>query len=109
MCSSDLATMVTSESDVQAVSDLGLPQFTATCAACHGARGQGGSGVPLAGNDKLADADFVANTLIHGFGYMPAFGNQLSDTEIAQIGTYIRNAWDNDFGLLTNETVAAAR
>ena len=40
---------------------------------------------------------------------MPAFGKQLNDTQIAEIGTYIRNAWDNDFGLLTDRTVIEAR
>ena len=103
------AGVVTADSDVKTVSDLGVPQFTANCAACHGARGQGGSAPALAGNAKLADDGFVANTLVHGFGYMPAFGKQLSDTQIAEIGTYIRNAWDNDFGLLTDSTVTEAR
>jgi PQQ-dependent dehydrogenase (s-GDH family) len=101
--------MVTEDSDVAAVSDLGLPQYSTTCAACHGAGGQGGAGPALAENDNLADADFVANTIVHGFGYMPGFGNQLSDAEIAQIGTYIRNAWGNEFGVLTQETVTNAR
>jgi mono/diheme cytochrome c family protein len=40
---------------------------------------------------------------------MPAFGNQFSDEDIAQIGTYIRNSWGNDFGILTTEEVEAAR
>jgi PQQ-dependent dehydrogenase (s-GDH family) len=100
---------ITEESDVQEVANLGSPKFAANCAACHGAGGQGGAGAVLAGNGELADADFVANTIVHGFGYMPAFGNQLSDEDIAQIGTYIRNAWGNEFGILTTEQVTAAR
>ena len=100
---------VTADSDLAAVLNLGLPQYNATCASCHGAAGQGVSAPALAGNAKLADADFVANTLVHGFGYMPAFGNRLSDTQIAEIGSYIRNAWGNDFGMLTDSTVAEAR
>lgn len=100
---------ITSDSDVTEVANLGAPKFAASCASCHGAGGQGGAGAVLAGNAELADADFVANTLIHGFGYMPAFGNQLSDEDIAQIGTYIRNSWGNDFGVLTTEEVEAAR
>ncbi|WP_274423817.1 glucose/sorbosone family PQQ-dependent dehydrogenase [Chelativorans sp. YIM 93263] len=100
---------VTEDSDVQAVSNRGLTQFSATCASCHGADGRSDAAAVLAGNERLADAEFVANTIIHGFGYMPAFGNQLSDQEIAEIGTYIRNAWGNDFGLLTESTVTDAR
>ena len=100
---------VTSDSDVTEVANLGAPKFAANCAMCHGAGGQGGAGAVLAGNESLADASFVANTLIHGFGYMPAFGNRLSDEDIVQIGTYIRNSWGNDFGILTTEEVEAAR
>ena len=95
--------------DVDEVTERGLPKFMANCAGCHGASGQGGAGAILAGDESLADAEFVAETIIHGFGYMPAFGDQLSNQDIAQIGTYIRNAWGNDFGLLTQETVAEAR
>jgi hypothetical protein len=32
----------------------------------------------------LADPVIVAATLVHGFGYMPAFGDQLSDNDIAR-------------------------
>ncbi|SDG37523.1 dehydrogenase, PQQ-dependent, s-GDH family [Pelagibacterium luteolum] len=100
---------ITAESDVTEVANLGAPKYAANCAACHGPAGQGGAGAVLAGNANLEDENFVANTLIHGFGYMPAFGNQLSDEDIAQIGTFIRNSWGNDFGVLTTETVEAAR
>ncbi|WP_417580370.1 glucose/sorbosone family PQQ-dependent dehydrogenase [Pelagibacterium sp.] len=103
------ADAITSDSDVAAVANAGAPKFAANCASCHGAGGQGGAGAVLAGNENLADASFVANTLIHGFGYMPAFGNQLSDEDVAQLGTYIRNSWGNDFGVLTTEEVEAAR
>eukprot|EP00873_Tetraselmis_striata_P032695 jgi/Tetstr1/452959/TSEL_039995.t1 len=100
---------ITSDSDVTEVANLGAPKFAANCAMCHGPAGQGGAGAALAGDDQLADASFVANTIVHGFGYMPAFGSQLSDEDIAQIGTFIRNSWGNDFGILTTEEVAAAR
>ncbi len=100
---------VTTESDVTAVANLGLPKFSANCAACHGADGRGSAATPLAGNANLADDAFVANTIVHGFGYMPAFGSMLSDSDIAEIGTYIRNAWGNDFGVLPEATVTEAR
>ena len=100
---------MTEESDVAEIANLGAPKYAANCAMCHGPAGQGGAGAVLAGNGELADAEFVANTIVHGFGYMPAFGNQLSDDDIAQIGTFIRNNWGNDFGVLTTEQVTAAR
>lgn len=106
---SDAGVQVGDAADVQEVAERGLPKFSANCASCHGANGQGGAGATLAGNENLADVEFVAETLIHGFGYMPAFGGQLSDQDIAEIGTYIRNAWGNDFGLLEQEAVADAR
>lgn len=105
----DEAAMVTEDSDVVAVSALGRPQYIVSCATCHGGRGEGASALALAGNQKLADAKVVASTIVHGFGYMPSFGKMLSDAEIAQIGTFIRNSWDNDFGVLTEETVSDAR
>ena len=100
---------VTEDSDVAEVAGQGQPKYAANCAMCHGPAGQGGAGAVLAGNERLADADFVANAIVHGFGYMPPFGSQLSDDDIAQIGTYIRNSWGNDFGVLTTEQVAAVR
>lgn len=105
----EAAAGVTEESDVAEIANLGAPKYAANCAMCHGPAGQGGAGAVLAGNGELADAEFVANTIVHGFGYMPAFGNQLSDDDIAQIGTFIRNNWGNDFGVLTTEQVTAAR
>ena len=105
----EAAAGVTEESDVAEIANLGAPKYAANCAMCHGPAGQGGAGAVLAGNGELADAEFVANTIVHGFGYMPAFGNQLSDDDIAQIGTFIRNNWGNDFGVLTTEQVSAAR
>ncbi len=103
------APAVTAESDVTEVARLGQPKYAANCAMCHGPAGEGGAGAVLAGNDRLADEQFVANTIVHGFGYMPPFGDQLSDDDIAQIGTYIRNSWGNDFGLLTTEQVTEVR
>lgn len=97
------------DANVAEVTAAGGPQYAGTCATCHGPAGRSDAAAQLAENPKLADAAYVAETLAHGFGYMPAFGNQLSDAEIAQIGTYIRNSWGNDFGVLTTDTVADAR
>ncbi|MDY8108952.1 glucose/sorbosone family PQQ-dependent dehydrogenase [Fulvimarina sp. 2208YS6-2-32] len=103
------AVEVGDDSDVVEVAEQGLPKFIANCASCHGANGEGGAGAVLAGNENLADDGFVAETIVHGLGYMPAFGNQLSNQDIAHIGTYIRNSWGNEFGLLTEKTVVEER
>lgn len=94
--------------DLAALVAAGQPKYLATCSRCHGANGRGSAGAVLADNDKLADARHVASTIIHGLGYMPAFG-QLSDEEVAEIGSYIRNSFGNDFGILPVEQVTSAR
>lgn len=100
---------VTEESNIPEVAALGAPQYAETCAMCHGPAGRGDAGAILADNEKLSDDDFVATAIVHGFGYMPAFGEQLSDNDIAEIATYIRNNWGNDFGVLTTQQVQEAR
>ena len=40
---------------------------------------------------------------------MTPFGNQLSDEEIAQILTYVRNSWGNSADSVTPEMVAQVR
>lgn len=100
---------VTEASNISDVSALGAPKYAATCAVCHGPAGRSDNAAVLAGNTKLGDADYVARSILHGFGYMPAFKDQLSDNDIAEISTFIRNSWGNDFGVLTTEEVEELR
>ena len=88
---------------------IGQDTFSTVCVACHGAQGEGGVGPRLAGNEQLSDADYVVTTILHGRGYMPPFRQQLDDQEVAAVATYIRNAWDNDFGEVAVETAEEAR
>jgi PQQ-dependent dehydrogenase (s-GDH family) len=97
------------EVDLAALIAAGQPEYAANCSACHGVNGQGGAGAVLAGDPNLSDAAFVASVIVHGMGYMPPIGADLSDEVVAQIGSYIRNSWGNDFGPLTPEDVAAQR
>src|SRR4051794_20827865 len=60
------------------------------CFACHGELGEGRVGPALAGDCILA---FVAARILIGKGQMPAFGDQLSDADIASVAQYIRNSW----------------
>jgi predicted lipoprotein with Yx(FWY)xxD motif/mono/diheme cytochrome c family protein len=85
--------------------------FAANCAACHGAQGQGGIGPRLAGYDRLSSPGFVARTILmgrpeHG---MPPFGGRFSDREVAAVATFVRNAWSNDFGPVSEEEVRSLR
>ena len=89
--------------------------YKAQCLACHQANGQGVPGVfpALAGS---AIAIEPANRLghihriIYGKNLMPAFGEQLSDVDIAAVTTYERNAWGNDTGdIVQAKEVSEAR
>lgn len=71
----------------------GAKLYRENCAACHGATGSGGVGVPLGLPDFLAIVDdgYLSKTIRLGRPgrVMPAF-SQLSDAEIKSIVTYIR-------------------
>jgi len=81
----------------------------AGCSSCHGGDGGGNQGPALAGNEELQEANYVAGIILHGRGGMPGFGGRLSDEEVASVGTYIRNSWDNDFGPLAPQEVRQQR
>lgn len=71
----------------------GAHLYTQYCAACHGAKGAGGVGVPLALPDFLAQADddYLQKTIRHGRPgrVMPAFA-QLSDADVRAVVGYLR-------------------
>lgn len=90
---------------------LGEKTYTARCAMCHQANGQGipgafpalaGEGVSVDPKRKLEHISVV----VHGKTgtAMQAFGPQLSLKELAAVITYERNAWGNN----TGESVQAA-
>ncbi|CAE6956831.1 Subunits I and II form the functional core of the enzyme complex. Electrons originating in cytochrome c are transferred via heme a and Cu(A) to the binuclear center formed by heme a3 and Cu(B) [Vibrio sp. B1FIG11] len=83
--------------------------YTARCAVCHQANGEGIPGAfPAIKGSKIAKGPVVAHidVLVNGRAgtAMQAFANQLSDQEIAAVITYQRNAWGND----TGDTVQAS-
>src|SRR5699024_5133872 len=76
------------------------------CAGCHGREGNGGVGPALAGDPALRNHQYVITQILYGGGGMPAFGEELSDQQIADVATFIRTSWGNQFGpLLANEVV----
>ncbi|YCO00609.1 cytochrome c oxidase subunit II [Vibrio sp. VNB-15] len=83
--------------------------YTARCAVCHQANGEGIPGAfPAIKGSAIAKGPVVAHidVLVNGRAgtAMQAFANQLSDQEIAAVITYQRNAWGND----TGDTVQAS-
>jgi cytochrome c6 len=90
----------------------GAQLYELRCSACHQSDGTGIDGVypPLADSAFVAidDAGPVAETVIHGRAGMPAWGGQLSDTEIAAILSYLRSDL-NDAEPVDPEVVREAR
>ena len=90
--------------------------FQQNCMACHQADGRGipGSFPALAGS-RIATGDPAAHIeiVLHGSKKNPAmaaFGRQLSDTDIAAVITYERNAFGNQTGqMIEPARIAAAR
>ena len=89
----------------------GAKVFTANCASCHGAAGQGSPGAfpPLANNPVVTgDATKVIGILLGGLhgsitvagqtynGQMPAWKGTLSNADIADVITYIRGSLGNN-------------
>ena len=95
-----------------ALMDEGASVFARICSACHGANGDQALAehvAILADNSKLENERRVLRRVIHGGGYMPQFGNVLSDREVAAVATFVRNSWGNDYGLIREEAAAEAR
>jgi len=78
------------------------------CFACHGELGYGGAGPGFRGDKMLAADDYVVGRILFGGGIMPPFGGELSDVEIASVGTYIRNNWGNQFGAISPDAHAGS-
>ena len=97
--------------------------YRGACIACHEEDGSGAPRIypPLPGNANLQSADPTSTLRIildgaqsvttpraPNKGSMPAYP-KLSDQEIADVATYIRNAWGNAAPAVTPEQVAKAR
>jgi len=71
-------------------SSSGRQVFARNCARCHGASGQGKNGPKLAG--KSLGQDAIEQTVSDGRPpKMPAFGKQLSASEIKAVAAYVRS------------------
>ncbi len=82
---------------------MGEKIYTERCAVCHQATGLGIPGAfPALKGSPVATGDVTTHiaTVVDGRSgtAMQAFGNQLTDQELAAVITYERNAWGNDTG-----------
>ena len=102
----------------------GQKVYRSACIACHEADGSGAPRIypPLPGNANLQSADPLSSirVILDGAesittprapnkGSMPAYAAKLSDQQIADVTTYIRNAWGNAAPAVTAAEVAKAR
>ncbi|MAW59222.1 MAG: nitrite reductase, copper-containing [Planctomycetes bacterium] len=102
--------------------ELGANVYAQNCLACHQANGAGipGAFPPLAKSDYLmADEARAIRTVTEGLtgkitvngvdydGIMPK--PNLTDDQIANVLTYVRNTWGNEGGITTLESVRAAK
>jgi len=99
-------------------------KISGACASCHGAGGTGTQVFP-----PLVDSEWVINSderlsmiilkgvsghlVVKGVPYNgvmpPQGGGNLSDKQIAQLMSYIRNEWGNEAPFVTEENVSYAR
>jgi mono/diheme cytochrome c family protein len=102
----------------------GQKVYRGACIACHEADGSSAPRIypPLPGNANLQSADPASTirVILDGAesittprapnkGSMPAYATKLSDQQIADVTTYIRNAWGNAAPAVTAADVAKAR
>ncbi len=86
--------------------------YAANCAACHQPNGKGAGPIkPLDGSAIVTDADHTKqlHIVLNGAnnGAMPSW-KQLSDTDIAAVVSYTKNAWSNKTGQLVQPSEVVA-
>lgn len=102
----------------------GKQLYAGLCGACHqpGGQGQEGLAPPLVNSEwVLGSTQRLVRIILHGVGGpievagkgynldMPGLGAALSDEQIAQIISYIRNDWGHSASAIEPATIAAIR
>jgi mono/diheme cytochrome c family protein len=103
---------------------LGRRVYTANCTVCHqpGGTGIAGQYPPLSGSEWVAGHPRrIIAIVLHGArgpitvkgqaynNVMASWGEVLKDKQIANVLTYVRKSWGNDYAPVTEEQVAAVR
>lgn len=114
----------TSPLDTTPILAQGAKVYESRCAACHGKDGNGVAGVypPLSGNSSVNEPtgiNAIRVVLLGGFPpatkgnprpySMPPFAQQLSDSDVAAVVTYIRQSWGNTAPLVQERDVIKYR
>lgn len=129
---SSFTPMPSSLGDARVAADFAVPAsvdggqlYTAQCVACHQANGAGVPGVfpPLAASEwvNANDPGITIRILLHGIkgpitvagakynGEMPAFGDKLSDAELAALVNHVRTSFGNSASATDADYVAKVR
>ena len=69
---------------------IGSEAFEATCAKCHGLKGEGGIGPVLAGNANLQNRDTMESIIRNGVNTMPPVGKNWTTNEIHAVIDYLQ-------------------
>lgn len=127
-----LKSLPANEGDVKAAANAeilreGETVYNVHCGTCHLPTGLGGpgedAGARLAGGSLVVQASNPAsliNVILYGpeapnpplvkrWKAMEAFGDKLTDEEVAALASYLRSAWDNKGGAVTVDQVARQR
>ena len=92
--------------------EKGKKVYASTCAACHGANGEGMGPFPKMAGSKIANGPLAdhLNIVMNGKAgtAMQAFAAQLSDTDIAAVVTFERNGFGNQTGDVVQPTQVKA-
>ena len=108
----------------QKIVDAGKAIYVDNCSACHQMNGEGVPGMfpPLKGDANVQDRDptTIIRVILDGAHAattaakptqlsMPSFNWKLSNEQIADLATYIRNAWGNTAGTVSQSKVEELR
>ena len=96
------------------VEKTGEQLFANVCRACHmsDARGATGAGTypSLAGDANLVSSGYPVGIVVNGQRGMPAFGEVMSDDQVAAVVNYVRTHFGNNYqDAVTTEDVRAVR
>jgi mono/diheme cytochrome c family protein len=98
--------------------------YKGSCVGCHELDGSGAPRIypPLPGNANLQSADpasaikivldgaeTITTARAPNTGSMPPYASKMSDQDVADVVTYVRNAWGNAASAVTPAEVAKAR
>lgn len=110
--------------DLRPILAQGAKIYAERCADCHGKDGNGVAGIypPLNGNSSVNEPtgiNAMRVVLLGGFApvtagnprpySMPPFAQQLSDSDVAAVVTYIRQSWSNKASLVQERDVIMYR